>query len=350
VVRTPWNLYQYYGDKRQLAADYPAMKAYVDYIGVTTTTGIVNWGLGDWLDETADVGVKRNFASRKASMPLTSTAAYFFYSTLVAKSAQILGKTEDAQKYAQLSKRIAAVYNKNYLNPATGEYGHDAQTAQAMSIDFDLVPAENRKAVQDTLIHDITDIRKGHLNTGIVGTLYLFHALEKINRDDVAYTVFANPTYPSLPSMLTNGATTFWESWSPPGGMSNNHPALGAPVEWLFRGLAGIRPDPDSPGFKHIIIKPAFVGDLTNASASYHSQYGIITSSWKKSEDDITLDVTIPANTTATVFLTTSDPSTVTEGAKPAAQSNSVKPVDAAPTSTAGYLIGSGHYVFHAKI
>ncbi len=258
-----------------------------------------------------------------------------------------MGKSDDAGAYDALTKKIADAFNKKFLKP-DGEYAHDAQTAQAMAIDFGLAPADMLPAVRAVFVDDIANVRHGHLNSGIVGTLYVFHALAKIGRDDLAYTVFSNPTYPSLPAMLNAGATTFWECWSPPGGMSYNHPALGSPIEWLYSGLAGIDIDPDHPGFKHIVIKPAIVGDLTWARASYQCPYGLIASAWRRDGDKRTLDVTIPPNTTASIFVPTSDPSTITEGGKPAASAEGVKFVEST-SAFAQFLVGSGHYQFQSR-
>jgi alpha-L-rhamnosidase len=348
IVRTPWNLYQYYGDRRTLESAYPSMKRYVNFLTTTAQDSIVRWGLGDWLDESADDGIQRDLSARKMPLEQSSTAAYFYYASIVSKAAAILGNASDAATFNTLAEHIRDRYNHVFLNAATGEYAHDSQSAQSLPLVLGMVPPEEAKLVEDALLRDI-DLRKDHINSGIVGTLYVFHALEQMGRDDVAYKMFANPTYPSLPYMIQKGATTFWETWNDQGGMSRNHPALAASVEWLYRGLAGIRPDLAAPGFKHIIIKPAVVGDLTWVKASYHSALGLISSNWKREGNRVTLEITIPPNATATVYVPTSDVPGVREGTSPAAEASGVSP-GLADGGAAIYEVGSGHYVFNAKL
>ncbi len=344
VVRTPWNLYLYYGDKQRLADSYNAMRAYTEFMASTTKDDILRWGLGDWLDESADREVKRDFGRRKAFLEITSTAAFYNYNHIMSEAAKVLGKTQDAEKYGHAAERIAKRYNEVFYNAATGEYARDAQTAQSLSLALGLVPADRRSKVEDAFIRNIMEERKGHINSGIVGTLYVFHALEQMNRNDVAYTVFSNPTYPSLAYMISKGATAFWESWSDPAGLSHNHPALGSPIVWLYRDLAGIRPDLARPGFKHTIIKPAVVGDLTWVKASYRSPFGLIRSEWKLENGMVTYRVTVPANTSATVYIATPAPAQITESGRAISDALDIKEV-----GSGVFDIGSGEYIFSAK-
>ena len=117
----------------------------------------------------------------------------------------------------------------------------------------------------------------------------------------------------------------------------------------LFRSLAGIQPDEAGPGFKQIIIKPAVVGDLTWVKCAYDSIHGRIASSWKREGAKLTLDITIPINTTATVHVPAVDAAGVTESNKPAAQADGVKFLKM-ENGAAIYAVGSGNYCFQSAM
>jgi alpha-L-rhamnosidase len=343
IVITPWRLYTYYGDRRVLEDGYPAMRAYVDYLGSTTRNGIIGWRLGDWLDESA------GGAARRAPVDLTSTACYFYTANILSQVAAILDKQDDHAKYASLAESIRRSFNQKFLNATTGLYAADSQTAQAMPLAFGIAPDQQRPLVEKQLVQSILGPRRrGHVSTGIIGTLYLFHALMQTGRDDLAYTMLTQEDYPGWLYMLNQGSTAVWEAWDGNvGNGSRNHPALGSAGLWLYQGLAGIRPA--APGFKQIIIKPAVVGKLTWVKASYHSIYGVIRSAWKRDGNRLTLDVTIPANTTATVFVPAADAATVTEGGKPAAQAEGVGFLRMDGPS-AVFAVASGSYSFQSLL
>jgi hypothetical protein len=317
IVITPWRLYQYYADRRVLGDGYDAMKAYVDYLTWTAKDHLIDWptAMGDWLDDSAGGG------RRRMPVPQTSTAGYFYAAHILSQSAAILGKDTDAAKYASLAEAIRRTYNAKFLNQQTGLYAADSQTAQSLPLALGIVPEEKRDLVLQRLVESITTLRKGHISAGIVGTVYLFHALMQSGRDDLAYTMLTQETYPGWLPMLGHGGTTIWEAWNGPasgGSTSLNHPTFGCAGMWFYQGLAGIRTDPAAPGFKRIIIKPAVVGDLRWAKARYDSIHGPIVSEWERKGDVFTLNVTIPAGTTALVFVPTRDLSSVSEGGRPA--------------------------------
>ncbi len=348
IVFTPWKLYQYYGDRRVLEEGYPAMKAFVDFMSTTTSNHIISWGLGDWLDESADIGVKRDLGSRKAPLPLTSTAAYFNYATILSQIAALLGKKDDAEKYQTLAGEIKEAYNRAFFKPESGLYARDSQTAQSLALHFGLVPEGQQSKVAAAMIANIVEDRKSHLNTGIIGTLYVFHALRELDRNDVAYAIAAQETYPSLGYMVKRGATSIWECWSDPGGMSHDHPTLGSLGVWYYQGMGGICPDPAGPGFKQFIIRPAVVGDLKWVTCHYDSIHGRIESNWKIDGQMLKLDVVVPPNTTATVYVPTSDVASVTESGRSAAVADGVQRLRT-DRQSAVYRVGSGHYEFVAQ-
>ena len=336
IIRTPWQLYRYYGDKRVLAEGYAAMSKYMDYVANHAPNHIA-WAVeGDWLEE-------GSVASVRTPPPLAGTAVYCYYAKTMSQIATILGKPDDAKKYADLAEAIRQSFNKQFFDPATGLYAKDSQTAQALPLYFGMVPEEKRALVAEQLLRNIKDVRKNHISSGIVGTFYVFQELMALGRDDVAYAMAAQEDYPGWGNMLRNGATSVWEAWNGDGSL--NHPTLGCIGAWFYQGLGGIRLDPSAPGFKKFLIKPAVVGDLTWVKASYDSIHGKIISEWKREGGVYSLHVEIPTNTTATVYVPTKDAALVTESGKPAIQSTGVKFLRT-EGGAAVFVIESGRYSF----
>jgi alpha-L-rhamnosidase len=336
IVMAPWKLYLHYGDTRVLEEGYPGMKAYVDYLGTTTKDHLIPWGLGDWLVGSAKAGAP----------PQThiSTAAYAYQARIVSQTAALLGKEDDARRYAALAARIRDAFNTKNLNTDTGWYVSNSQTGQALPLALDLAPENLRPQVLARLVESITS-RQGHVGVGIVGLLPLFQALTDNGRDDLAYTLLTQEDFPGWLHMINSGATSIWEAWN--GEASRNHPTLGCIGVWFYQCLGGIRRDPATPAFKRIVIKPAVVGDLTWVKCSHQSPYGKIVSNWRREAGKLSLEVTIPPNTTATVFVPTGKSGEVTESGQPAANAKGVKFLRA-EKDAAVYEVGSGSYIFEA--
>jgi alpha-L-rhamnosidase len=209
-----------------------------------------------------------------------------------------------------LLQQIKAAYVNEYVT-ANGLISSDTQTAYTLALAFDMLPEKLREQAAGRLANNIT--RYGnHLTTGFLGTPYLCFALSKFGYADVAYKLLLQESYPSWLYPIKMGATTIWERWDgikPDGSFetptmnSYNHYAYGAIGDWMYRVTAGIDTDPDGPGYKKIIIKPTVGGKLTYANASYQTPYGKLTSNWKIEGDTFYLDVEVPANTTATVYV-----------------------------------------------
>ena len=196
-------------------------------------------------------------------------------------------------------------------------------------------------------------MRPGHIGTGLVGGQWLNRVLTDNGRPDLAYTFATNTTYPSWGYMIGKGATTIWELWNgdtaDPAMNSGNHVMLvGDLVIWLYEDLAGIKPDPAQPGFKHIIMHPQPVGDLKFVRATHRSPYGLITSEWKMTGGAFRWRVTVPANTTATIYVPAKDAAAVTESGKPAASARGVKLLRS-ESGRAVFEIGSGQYNFMSR-
>jgi alpha-L-rhamnosidase len=187
-----------------------------------------------------------------------------------------------------------------------------------------------RGKIFDHLVRKITDETHGHIGTGLVGGQFLMRVLTANGRLDLAYMIATQKTYPSWGYMVEHGATTIWELWNGdtanPAMNSGNHVMLvGDLAIWLYEDLAGIKADPEQPGFKHIIMQPTPVGDLKFVRATHLSPYGWISSEWHWEGDQFDWQIKIPANTTATVYLPAQNVEAVTESGQPLAGADGVK-------------------------
>jgi alpha-L-rhamnosidase len=180
-----------------------------------------------------------------------------------------------------------------------------------------------------------------------LGTYFLIQYLQQTGHDDLLFTIFNQSTYPGWGYMLANGATTLWEQWN--GYYSHIHSCFASPGGWFYQGLAGIRPNPTAPGFKDIIIKPAVGGNVNWVRCHHDSPHGRIVSSWKREGDLLTMEVTIPANTTATVFVPAGDAASVTESGKSANRATGVKFLRF-ENGFAVFEVGSGDYQFQSVL
>ena len=336
IVYLPWKLWQYFGDRQILEESYEAMKSYTGYLQSIDSSGIVSWGLGDWLEP----GSVRPVMT---PVPLTSTVGYYNTALITSRTAALLGHPDESKKYAELADRIRSAFNSHFFNPATGIYAKGSQTSQILPLVFGMVPPDKRQSVTDRLVAKIA-ADGNHAGTGFVGTPQLLIGLSDLGLGELAYAMADQRTYPSWYDMVFNhGTKIFKEDWA--GGAVQMPPLGGGLGQWFYYALAGIRPDPDGPGFKKIIIKPDMVTGLTHASGEYRSVYGLIRSAWKREEGRLTLTVDIPANTTATVYLPQADTGRITEGGKPVSgrsEFSDVRSADGFPVITTG----SGHYEF----
>jgi alpha-L-rhamnosidase len=281
---------------------------------------------------------------------LIATAYYSYSSGLLAKIAGIIGQIEDEKKYSQLSENIKKAFQNEFITPAGRLVSH-TQTAYSLALAFNLLPENLIPKAAEFLAADVK--KMGHLTTGFVGTPLLCKTLSAHGYDDLAFMLLNRKEYPSWLYPVTQGATTIWERWDgqkPDGsfqdvGMNSfNHYAYGAIGEWLYRHVAGLDLDPEVPGYKHILLAPHPGGGLTNANAEFKSIYGKVKSAWKLEGNDFVYEVTVPANTTATVTLPAAKGEQLTVNTQPLSGSikESVKQTDKGISLN----IGSGSYTF----
>ncbi|HSN07517.1 MAG TPA: family 78 glycoside hydrolase catalytic domain, partial [Hanamia sp.] len=319
----PWNMYLAYGDKKILENQYPSMKAWVEYIHKKSHNNLWNTGFdfGDWLFYRP--GDDNDGRAAVTDKYLIAQCFYAHSTQLLINAAKVLGKTDDVDFYTNLLQKIKEAFVKEYMTP-NGRLVSGTQTAYVLALNFDMLPEALRAQAAERLVENIKSYNN-HLTTGFLGTPYLCHVLTRFGYDDVAYKLLLQKTYPSWLYPVTMGATTIWERWDGekpdstfenPGMNSFNHYAYGAIGDWMYRKMVGIDTYEDGVGYKHIKIKPHIGGGFTFASASLDTYYGTVSNSWKIENGKILMDVIIPANTKASVYLPAASADSIIESGK----------------------------------
>ncbi|WP_316848798.1 family 78 glycoside hydrolase catalytic domain [Pedobacter agri] len=337
-ILLPWYLYQWYGDRQAMVDYYPMMQRYINYLATKADDHILSQGLGDWYD----LGPKPPGVSQLTPMGVTGTAIYYYDLKILEKMATLLGKKADAITYANLAVDVRKSFNNKFFNSKTKQYATGSQAANAMAIYMGLVEDRDKNAVIDNLVKDIRD-RKNSLTAGDIGYRYVLRVLEDAGKSDVIFDMNSRSDVPGYGMQIAKGATALTESWAALPTVSNNHFMLGHLMEWLYSGIGGIRQDENSIAFKQIKIQPEIVGNLTSANVSYNSSYGEISSAWKKVNNGFEIDVKIPVNTTAVVYLPVSANQKVNETNNVAFQTIGSE------NGKTKISIGSGTYKFNVR-
>ena len=300
-ILIPWYMYLYYGDIQILEQHYAGMKKWMNFLlqQIDTDGIIIENNLGEWVPP--DV--------TKIPPSFVSTAYYYHNLNLMAEIAGVLNKSSDPKYFIKLAEKTKKAFNNKYLKEENKSYSIGRQGANVFPLGFGMVPEEYEKDVFRSLVTHIEKDTKGHFDTGMMGTPLLLQVLTKYGRADLAYTLMSQRDFPSFGYQIDKGATTIWETWR--GDASHSHPMFGSVCQWFYNSLAGINPDPEQPGFKHIIIKPQPVANLKNAKAIYESIHGIIESGWELTGNNMILNVSIPVNTSASVFIPAKEESDV---------------------------------------
>ncbi|NOR76513.1 MAG: family 78 glycoside hydrolase catalytic domain [Draconibacterium sp.] len=345
-------LYSQYGDLKAIETHYPNMQKWIVYMSQFLTNGIMPKDTyGDWCVPPGDI------KSIHSSDPLNITSseylgtAYFYYELkLMEKFARLLGRVDDATEYSETANEMKIAFNEKFLDKNYIIYSNNTHTVNILALAFDLVPEEYKAKIVDNLLQKILVESDSHIGNGLVGGQRLMRTLTNSGHADVAYTLAVQSTYPSWGYMVSQGATTIWELWNgdhgDPSMNSGSHVALlGDLVIWYYEDLAGIKADPEIPAFKHIIMKPQVLGDLTYVTALYNSVYGEIKSNWELKNSKFNWSISIPANTTATIYVPTLEKENVMEGDKLASKSEGVKFIRW-DGNRAVFEIESGNYSF----
>jgi alpha-L-rhamnosidase len=311
----PWRVYQNYNDLTILAAQYESMKKWVDFVHkynpqLTWANNRFNdyndWLNGNWINSIDDYPKDRG----RVPNEIFATAYFAQSAEIVAQSARLLGHKADYKEYSTLAAGIRDAFVKNFVSP-DGKIKGDTQTGYAIALQFDILP-ENLRAKAAEWMAEAVKYYDYRISTGIHGTTMLMEQLSRYGYSDIAWRLLLSHRFPSWLYSVDQGATTIWERWDgyvagrgfQDAGMNSlNHVAIGAVGEWFYRHILGIQRDPNQAGYYHFLIKPEPGKELKWARGNYHSINGNIEVAWTNEDGKFTLDITVPANTTATVTL-----------------------------------------------
>jgi alpha-L-rhamnosidase len=355
AVIVPWTVYLNYGDCRILENQYESMKAWINYMETRADDDYIwqqDWHYGDWLsfDDSHPA-----YMGAYTETDVIATA-YFAYSTgIMSRIAEILGKREDAQRFKVLAEKIKEAFVAEFVTP-NGRLVSDTQTAYTLALAMDLLPDFLQPAAAEYLNRNVNSFK--HITTGFLGTPLISQVLTENGYTDTAYMLLNRKAYPSWLYPVTMGATTIWERWD---GMrpdstfqdyrmnSFNHYAYGAIGKWLYSTVAGIDIDAERPGYKHIVIHPRPGGGLGSAQATIETIYGEAGSKWETNGNDMVLEVTIPANTTAEIHFPGDKAVSLIAGVDTADDVKALTEIG--EWLRKGVLkVGSGHYRFQVNL
>jgi len=332
IAVIPWNIYLFYGDSQLLRHCYTAIKRYVDYITSISPSGICSWGLGDW------VPVKS-----KTPVPFTSTIYYYTDVQILSNAAKLFGKTQDHLKYKALAAKIKRVFNEKYLDKHTGIYDKGYQTEMSAPLYWGIVPEQYAEKVASQLNKRVE--QDGYkLDVGLLGSKTILDALSKYGYHNTAYRMASSRVFPSWGWWMVNGATTLYENWNiqSKNDISMNHIMFGQIGAWMYSGLGGILPDPEAPGFKHTILRPAFPEGLTRYQVDHKTPYGLVSLKWekvqmKKRDTTISLQLEIPTGSNASFY--------IPEGYAPLGKQDKIGWENKAPVAKDGQMPNQPSYV-----
>lgn len=308
AVIIPWVVYQTYGDVRILEESWQCMHEWVDYIRNRVNENklwMTNYQYGDWLALDREQG---DGSVGATDVYLVANACYLHVTDLVAKTARVLGKETQAAYYEEIYAETLKSFQEEYYT-SRGRIVSETQTGCVLSLHFNLAREKDREKILNTLISNIED-HKNHLTTGFVGTPYLCHALSDSGAHDMAGLLFMRDDYPSWLYGVKMGATTMWERWDairPDGSMphpglnSMNHYAYGSIGDWMYRKIGGI--NQLEAGYRKFYIKPMFVRGIEEARTELETPYGKIVSAWSCRDKKIRVEIGVPANTSALIYL-----------------------------------------------
>ncbi|HET6485942.1 MAG TPA: family 78 glycoside hydrolase catalytic domain, partial [Spirochaetia bacterium] len=360
----PWRMYVAYGDREILAEAFEAASRWVEY-SLRSNPDLI-WRdqgactpayYGDWLNSDTFVDIP-GLPRKGGEVPKEVYAtAYFAYSASIAgKMAQVLGKTEEANRYTRLASRVRAAFLKEFV-ASDGKIKGDTQAGYALALHFDLLPAALRKKALARLVSALEPYRGG-LSTGFLSTVPMMLELVRGGHVEEAYRLLLRREMPSWCYMVEHGGTTVWERWDGfvegrgfqnPGMNSFNHYAIGSVGEWMWRVIAGINPLEEAPGCSTVRINPIPGGGLTWARASWRSIRGPLAIEWNRSAETFTMDVTIPPNMSAEIVLPGATAALTTESQTPLARAVGVS-LKGRRAEGLVLQVGSGAYHFEADL
>lgn len=350
-ILIPEMLRKQFGDEQSFVKLYPAMKKWTLYMWDTYRDNdlVLKDNYGDWCvpPESLEM-IWTQDPARITDGGLLASAYYYHCLGLMKQYAQRLGYTSDAQNFDEIAQRVLTAFNKKFYNAGSKSYANNTVTANLLPLSFGMVPKGDQAAVFANIRARLKDFND-HVNSGIIGGMWLMRGLSDNGAADLAYKLATNTTYPSWGYMVKQGATTIWELWNgdaanPMMNSGNHQMLLGDLIVWYYEYLAGIKADDKEIAFKKIIMNPVFPEGLDFVKASLNTKYGEVKSHWKKTADGLEWEVTVPANATAEVTLP-GNKAAITESGKalPASLLENAKEGAAGKTVL---TLGSGTYSF----
>ncbi len=347
------NLYNQFGDVQPIQKHYSAMKKWIVYMQEKYLKEYIMTKdkYGDWCVPPESLAlIHAKDSSRITDGTLIATAYYHKLLSYMQRFASLVNQKEDVQLYKLLSDSIAIAFQKKYYNTKLQQYGNNTVTANLLPLYFGIAPDSIKNILATKIRNKIRIDNNSHISTGLIGTQWLMRGLTEIGEVDLAYTIASNKTYPSWGYMVENGATTIWELWNgntanPQMNSQNHVMLLGDLMIWLYENIAGIRTNKNDVAFKKIIMKPSFPEGLQSAAATYESTHGTIVSRWVNHTSYKQWSVTIPANTTATLYLPTQDVATIFENGVALLNCKEINILKSEKQTTI-IEIGSGSYNF----
>lgn len=349
-ITVPWKTYLFYNDTKLLETGYPYMKKYIEYLGAHSTDGVLQdlfpgdkWkNLGDWVPPRRGMDKKEWVGDN--SRRFFNNCYHTHLLQIMIKVGTLLGKKDDVLAFKQELNIAQKAIHTKWFNPADTTYANGEQPYLIFPLQTGITPDELKNAVFDKFVHTMLVKDKGHLNTGMIGTQITFDYLVENNRNDLIDIMVNKKTYPGWGYMIENGATTCWEQWN--GHASQIHSCFPYIGGWFYRGLGGIQWDTENPGFKNTILRPALVKSVDWVKCNYESHYGNIISNWKTKANQLNWEVTIPANSTATVYI---HGNKITEGGLPIEDAGGVTFIRV-EDGISLYKVESGNYSFESTL
>ena len=365
---TPWHLYLYTGDTRTMTATRASAEKYLLCIESlcdkdTGLLGMRNFSgynyLGEWFALTPfDPPI--NPAQSDLPRTIYNNSLYILNLDYMGRCLEISGDQSDARRYRAKANAQRCLFHAAYYRKDAANYGADHSTSLALPLLSNVPPEAAAAAVFRALEHNIRVSSKGHPTAGDGGINFVLWLLTAHNRPDLVYQIVNRSDTPSWGAMLQDGGSTIWETWGTPhasidqvgsadtADRSRSHTGFGVVGEWFINGLAGIQSDQDQPGFKRTVIRPFIPDDMHNLSASYDSVRGKIAVAWEKKQDVLNLQVTIPPNMTATIYVPSDSLETVMECERPLKDVPQINVLKHEKSCTV-LEIESGHYLFTSK-
>ncbi|MCC5844331.1 MAG: family 78 glycoside hydrolase catalytic domain [Verrucomicrobia bacterium] len=316
-LNVAWSFFQRYGDRHILELTYPSSKRWLEFLQSHVRDGLLrnyneHWGkfLGDW----AAPG-QRKERGDSPEAEYFNNCVYALNLEYFIKIAGILGRADGAAVYGERLAALREQIHAAYYRPDQQVYCNGTQVQLAFALLAGVTPERLRPEIEASLRREFR--AKGYLDMGSSGLPVLFKYMVEESADSgVLFDLIASEKEPSYGYFLARGETTWPEYWNvevP----SRIHTCYTGVSSWLTLGLAGIRPDPDCPGFRSFLIKPVMPEGLAFAQGSTESQYGIIRSRWVREDHGVRFEVTIPPNSHAKVFIPAPAAENISESGRP---------------------------------